>query len=349
MAFEDRHKAGHFDKLTAGQFAGTVKLSEQYLARKKGDVARRMEMHKHVDRAIKDGRLASTGKAHHAIHGKHEHMKHGHGKHGHAGHHPHHRIHGKVSPHFTAGCFKHHYHGHHHYAGIHWYPRWNSWVGWSWHHRCNPYWDPRPVWCRPVIYAAHSHWTWWHCPVWRPLPVVVYGTWVDVPRVATESFDLQLLAVRFVDPGHPDENLGPRYRVWFRNNSNRPIVQPFNVMLFAANDGNLVADLPQSGVRVTSIEAGDVQSVDIRLPMDVYEMGRDAEGRPAAFSMLHVLVDAEREVSDPLRANNGTKIDPREVPPVDPAAFAAEPSTVAAAGDADCRRRLRSAAGQGVD
>ena len=58
------------------------------------------------------------------------------------------------------------------------------------------------------------------------------------------QYDLQLLAVRFVDPGHPEEKLGPRYRVWFRNNSDRRSTQPFNVMLFAGNDDQLTADLP---------------------------------------------------------------------------------------------------------
>ena len=330
-AFSDRHKAGHFDQLTAGQFAGKLKLSQQYDARKKGDVARRMGMQKHVDRAVRSGHLAGSGKAYRP--GNHSPGRQVHGPAYRTASNAAHHIRGKVSPHFAAGCFKYNYYGHHRYAGTHWYPSWTSWVSWSWHHNCNPYWDPRPVWCRPVIYASHSNWSWWHSPAWTPLPVVNYGTWVDVPQVATEDFDLQLLAIRFVDPGHPDEKLGPRYRVWFRNNSNRPIVQPFNVMLFTSNDANLVEGLPQAGVRVTAIEAGDVQSVDIRLPLEVYGMGRDADGQPTPFGVLHALVDVEREISDSLRTNNGTKIARADIPPVDPAAFAAEPSTVPAAGE----------------
>jgi len=78
------------------------------------------------------------------------------------------------------------------------------------------------------------------------------------------------VAVRFVDPGHPEEKQGPRYRVWFRNVGNQAIAQPFNVMLFAANTERPSADLPQAGVRVTPIEAGGSRSVDIRLPVEVY-------------------------------------------------------------------------------
>ena len=69
-------------------------------------------------------------------------------------------------------------------------------------------------------------------------------------------------------------------------------------MLFAGNDANLTQALPQSGVRVTSIKSGEMQSVDIRLPIEVYTMGRDSEGKPAPFATLHVLVDSQREVSE---------------------------------------------------
>ena len=133
------------------------------------------------------------------------------------------------------------------------------------------------------------------------------------------------MAVRFVDPGHPEEKLGPRYRVWFRNNGAAPVTQPFNVMLFAGNDERLAANLPQAGVRVTAIEAGDIQSVDIRLPVEVYTMGRDAQGNPAPFAMLHVLVDANREVPETTKANNGARLAPAEILPVDPAAFEVDP------------------------
>jgi hypothetical protein len=168
------------------------------------------------------------------------------------------------------------------------------------------------------------------------LPVVACGTWVDVPEVqvvAPEQLDLQLLAVRFVDAGHPEEKLGPRYRVWIRNNSKTPITTPFDVMLMAGNDKPLVAALPGQGVRVPAIEAGDVQSVDIRLPLEVTTMNRDAAGQPAPFSMLHVLADANRAINDITRENNGAIIPREEVLSVDPAAFEVEPAQAASSGE----------------
>ena len=234
--------------------------------------------------------------------------------------------HGLISPVYEKQCLKYHYWGPAFFAGVCLYPHWNPWVEWSWHYHCPVLWDPRPFWCRPVIYVGCPAWVYWRTPLWTPLPVATCGTWVDPRPVAIPpaQSDLQLVAVRFVDPGHPEEKLGPRYRVWFRNNG-APITQPFNVMLFASKDGNLSANLPQAGVRVTAIEASDMQSVDIRLPVDVYAMGRDAQGNPTPFSSLHVLVDANQEISELTKANNGVRLSPADILPVDPAAFELSP------------------------
>jgi hypothetical protein len=135
-----------------------------------------------------------------------------------------------------------------------------------------------------------------------------------------------------VDPGHPDEALGPRYRVWFRNNSPHALTRAFDVVLLASIGPDLAADLPQAGVRVASIEAGDTQSVDIRLPIAVTGMGRDDEGQPVPFDTLHVLVDAGRVISETDESNNGAILPVADIPPVDPAAFELDPKT-AAVGD----------------
>ena len=236
---------------------------------------------------------------------------------------------------YVNNCFKYHYYGPSFFAGTCWYPRWNPWVSWSWGYHCHPIWDPRPLWCRPVIYQPYIVWNWWAPPVWQPLPEAACGTWVDVKPIVVEpeQFDLQLLAVRMVDPGHPDEKLGPRYRVWFRNNGNRPVTEPFAVMLFAGNDKRFGPDLPRGGVRVTSIEAGDTQSVDIRMPIEIYSMNRDAAGQPAPFEFLHFFVDANREINDVNLANNGVTVPREELLPVDPAAFEAEPAQCNSGGE----------------
>jgi len=318
LRFSERYKSGQLEHLTKGETAQKLRLAEQYKLFQQGDVARRLELQNHVDRThnvAQAGNLANlTNVRHNAnvakIFGPNYHY-----------------YHGWVNPSYAQNCFRHHYWGPGFFAGVCWYPHWHPWVNWSWHHHCHVFWDPRPIWCRPVIYDPCARWIWWETPVWLPLPMVACGTWVDVQPVAVPAaqYDLQLLAVRFVDPGHPEEKLGPRYRVWFRNNSDRPVTQPFNVMLFASNDGRPTANLPQAGVRVTSVEAGDTQSVDVRLPFEVSSMSRDANGSPAPFSTLCALVDANREVPETTRTNNGARVARAEILPVDPATFAAEP------------------------
>ena len=310
--FSERLQSGDLERLAKGDVARKIKLSEQYRMHEKGDVARRLGL---------DGHAAHVGHAANAANIP--------GPHGHDWRVQHH-YRGLISPSYVHDCFGFHYCGPFYYPRYCWYPRWTHWVSWSWHYSCDPLWDPRPLWCRPVVYVPAPVWVWWEVPVWRPLPVVTCGTWVDVePAIVDAEYDLELLAIRFVDPGHPEEHLGPRYRVWFRNNSNRPMTQPFDVLLLASADERLADDLPQGGLRVTSIQAGEVQSTDIRLPVEVYSMGKGEAGQPAPFSTLHALVDANREVSETSEVNNGVKLAPEEVLPVDPAAFELEPSTAA--------------------
>jgi hypothetical protein len=322
--FAERHQSGELKRLTGGDIARKIKLAEQYDMRQKGDVARRLGMHRSPTQVTNVTNVTNVTTRVTSVHGPHS-----------SGWYVPHHYRGRISPSYVRSSFRFHYYGPYYYPHYCWYPSWTDWVSWSWHVHCRSLWDPRPVWCRPVVYVAAPHWVWWEVPVWRPLPVVTCGTWVDVEPVvvASPSYDLQLLAVRFVDPGHPEEHLGPRYRVWIRNNSRQPITHPFDVVLLASGDAKLRADLPQAGVRVTSIEAGDVQSVDIRLPIEVFSMGVDESGQPAPFSTLHVLVDAGREVAESSEANNGASLAAEEVLPVDPAAFEVEPTTAVAGGE----------------
>jgi hypothetical protein len=318
--FYDDWKSGGLDRIAAGETAKKYHIAEQYRMMQQGDVARRLALAsvaaspKHPpargphdydrfrNRYDDDNKYRSRPGFHHGA------------------------IHGTYRDH----CIEYNYWGPRFFAGPCWYPKWQPWVDWSWRYHCTPYWDPRPVWCRPVVYAACPDWVYWDTPTFAPLPSAPCGTWVDLKPVVVEpeATDLQLVAVRFVDPGHPEERTGPRYRVWFRNNSDHAVTTPFNVMLFAANGDRLTADLPQAGARVTSIEAGDTQSVDVRLPVEVLTMSQDARGNPAPFSVLHVLVDANLEVQDGTRNNNGIRLSPTEILPVDPAAFELEPKIV---------------------
>ncbi len=312
--FSERRRTGDLDRLTKGQIGRKARLADQFRMKEKGDVARRLHLH---DR---------KHKPEHGRSGSHRRRR------AHSDWHVHFHYCGPISPLYARSCFRFHYWGPSYYPSYCWYPTWCHWVDWSWHYRCSPVWDPRPVWCRPVVYVPAPRLIYYEVPVWTPLPEVVCGTWVDVePVVVREEYDLQMLAIRFVDPGHFEEQLGPRYRVWFRNNSDQAIDEPFDVFVAASDDGNLDEDSPQAGVRVTSIDAGEVQSVDVRLPLDAQPAA--AEVGPAALEMLHAVVDANRAISETAETNNGVTLPREEVLPVDPAAFELEPTTAPAGGE----------------
>jgi hypothetical protein len=320
----DRVPQREFTALTSGVTAKKIDLSQQYQLAKQGDVARRMQLNKNVLNVTNVKNVANIKRTVNITHVTNVHQV--------LSHHPVYAHRGWVSPSYIRGGFFHSYWGSGYFPYSCWYPRWAPWLGWSWYYNCNPFWDPRPFWCRPVVYVASPAWGYWDVPVWYPLPVVSSGTWVNVERVVVEpqQYDLQLLAVRFVDPGHPDEKLGPRYRVWIRNNSDQAVDKPFDVTILASADGKLAAKLPQAGVRVTSIKAGETQSVDIRLPFDANKLGEVAEGKPAPIVTLNVLVDSNRAIRDVNRENNGAKLTNAEILPIDPAAFEADPKSVVA-------------------
>lgn len=226
------------------------------------------------------------------------------------------------------------------YPGPRWYPRycwqpvWSPWVRWSFWTTVLPIYDPRPFVVRPIYYDPCPPIVVYQYPVWQPLPVETAGTWVDAPQVVVDQGnDLQLLAVRFVDPGHKEENLGPRFRVWLRNNSNRVLQQPIDVTLFASNDQQLATGALQAGVTLPEIPANEIVPLDIRLPMEVNQMGADQEGNRVPFQFLHAVVDSRNALPESDKANNGAILDRGEIYPVDPAAFstdvtAAAPGTV---------------------
>lgn len=204
-------------------------------------------------------------------------------------------------------------------------PYWSNWVSWSWWNTVPAIYDPRPIYCQPIYYEPATDWMYWdQYPTWEPLPVVSSGTWVDVPLETVVQADVQLLAVRFVDAGHPEQNLGPRYRVWFVNNNENILETPFNVTLVASNGAAIATDSPEAGVRVTSAKPGEIQSVDIRLPFASSQMNVDSEGRQIPFDHLHAIVDSNRELEEADEANNGVSIARAEVLPVDPAAFSTD-------------------------
>ena len=241
-----------------------------------------------------------------------------------------------------AGLLK---HAHHHhglggllsglYIDIHFHwgggcsPHWSPWVDWCWWDHCWDWCDPRPPILRPHICHPCPVWVYYPCPTWHTLPVVHCGTWVDVPLAVTPQQDLQLLAVRIVDHGHPEQQLGPRYRVWVRNNSQYDLNVPFNVMALASNTPVLDGNGLGNGVQLDGIQSGQIRTVDIRLPYGVYDM-QQVGTETGQYSHLHVIVDSHRMIDEFDERNNGVALAASQILLVDPAVFAADREQVSA-------------------
>lgn len=293
--FNDRLKSGDFNRFAKLKSGNAFQVQRQFTLHRTGDISRRMNLLPALQ--------ARGG-------WRHRHF-------------------GVISPLYSRHVLPMWYSGPSFCSPYLWYPRWSPWVDWCWWDTCSPIYDPRPIFCRPIHYHPCGPWVAWRHPVWQPLPFVTCGTWVDVdPVIINNGMDLQLLATRFVDPGHPTQELGPRFRVWFRNNSPFAINQPFNVLLLASTDANAFAGLPEAGVRIPSIGPGEVQSVDIRLPFAANFLGRDSQGRSIPFSYLNVFIDSHNELPEANEANNGSAIVRGDILPVDPVIFAADPAHV---------------------
>jgi hypothetical protein len=153
-------------------------------------------------------------------------------------------------------------------------------------------------------------------------PTYVYGGYPAVnstpipyaPTVAStvSGIDLQLVDVRLLDKGDASQQIGPRYRVTFRNAGSTPVDHEFNVAVVAAVDANLTANLPTSESRITSVPTGETTSVDLRLPASAFAMGKDSHSE---FAKLFVVVDSRSEVNDVNRDNNGSGLDRTAVQP----------------------------------
>ncbi len=142
---------------------------------------------------------------------------------------------------------------------------------------------------------------------------------------AAADYDLQLVAVRFVDNGYAEKQIGPRYRVWVRNNGQKAIEHPFNVVGAAAGTQDENAKLPHAGVRMQKVDAGQIVAVDIRLPIEANETTTTDDGRvKPKFPTIQVVVDVRNEINESTKENNAASFARSKVPMIDPVVYAAD-------------------------
>ena len=91
------------------------------------------------------------------------------------------------------------------------------------------------------------------------------------------------------------------------------VPQPFNVALAASIGRQATAESAFATQRVNGLEAGQVLTVDLRLPVQAYNMGLNADGQPVPFTWLTAVVDSHLEVPEVDRENNYTVLNRREI------------------------------------
>jgi hypothetical protein len=288
----DAIKAGKLDPLTNGPAARKLGMADQFKLMDKGDIARRLKL---SDKLEKIGGWKN-------------------------------RMCGPIDSHYCDHCKGGFYCGPKWCPHHCWCPLWCGWVEWCF--GCPMWFDPRPDFCEPI-----------ECDDYQVDETVVVDRrgipdqWVDndPPQPQPDGdadqpdVDLELVAVRFVDNGNAEKNIGPRYRVIIRNNGKQAIDRPFNVaaVLGAAEPSD--ERTPRAGKRVKAIAAGQTMAIDIRLPAEANASIKCDDGPSVEkFPKLAVMVDTRNEVEEPNKDNNGMAFDRSDILMADPAIFAAD-------------------------
>jgi hypothetical protein len=193
-------------------------------------------------------------------------------------------------------------------------PCWKTFCTPSWWYNCYPCWYPFYNSCWSPFYP--QFWSPCYSTCYSPcysvgLPwlcsfgyyALAYSGYYPVQSVAV---DVELVDVRQIDAGDVQQQLGPAYRVAFRNNSVVDINHAFSVGAMASTSRRLSKDFPMATIQVPGIKAGSTVAVDIRLPLDSQRMGVNYMGQNVPFAYLYVVVDSFNQLNDINRNNNST-------------------------------------------
>jgi hypothetical protein len=136
------------------------------------------------------------------------------------------------------------------------------------------------------------------------------------PIAAPIAVDVELVDVRLIDAGN-GRTTGPAFRIWVRNNGPIEIASPLEVVLVAGDDRPVSDTAPHAAAELKSPAAGELTSVDLRLPFAAYAVGTDAEGRPLPFTKIIAIVNLPETYADARDENNIASFDRDAVKLVD--------------------------------
>jgi hypothetical protein len=145
----------------------------------------------------------------------------------------------------------------------------------------------------------------------EPAPAAVGSAAASVNPVALERaepaaekrVDIELVDVRLVDTGSIERNMGPRFRLIYRNTGNTE-VPSFHVTVAVDSTAELTEKAETVTVEAVGLKPGKSQSVDVRLPVDVLKMDTDTNGKPVPFATLVAMIDSDDSLDEADEDNN---------------------------------------------
>jgi len=144
-------------------------------------------------------------------------------------------------------------------------------------------------------------------PVELPVPVEVpmpaSETSAAADATGANNMDLELVEVRLVDAGNVNLDMGPRYRLTYKNVGSSDIGK-FHVTMAVDAGDKLTETAEMISVEAIGVRAGKSQTVDVRLPVEVLKMATDKRGEPAPFLLLAAIVDSDDSLAETDEENN---------------------------------------------
>jgi hypothetical protein len=125
----------------------------------------------------------------------------------------------------------------------------------------------------------------------------------EVKDAAAPSMDLELVDIRLVDAGSLSDGVGPRFRLFCRNNGTLEAPK-FHISMMADLGSVLSEKAHLVTVESVGIKPGKTQSVDVQLPVEVLKMTTAKDRWAKPFDLLGAMLDSDESLTETNENNN---------------------------------------------
>jgi hypothetical protein len=120
---------------------------------------------------------------------------------------------------------------------------------------------------------------------------------------AAPAIDLELVDIRLVDAGSISDGVGPRFRLFCRNNGTLEAPK-FHVSVMADLGGVLSEKAHLVTVESVGIKPGKTQTVDVQMPPEILKMKGTQDHWPRPFDLLGAMLDSDESLTETNEKNN---------------------------------------------